>query len=274
MKEACSLPFCRWRFVQETYWRVKCQVMIHWQNTKGVSSSGKDVGKSYINFVRNSTEQLRQKVTDELWVLGFFEVFLVQVKSWKTKVLTLILFQTWYNAQMELVSNWLNERMETSLHIFQLCAISLIVKVWLHNSYPCFLQPVLLPKKLYNDFELQGIEEEKLNSRTFKTVMQRIQMEEATASVSNGFRDELEYVEHSLSVSHYILSFLVKSTAQNQSTDQRTPMPTHLFAMDRSRTVRMWWTVCKMPPPTWWDASVAWAEEWATWASVELPTNF
>jgi hypothetical protein len=39
-----------------------------------MSSSGREVGKAYVNFVRNSTEQLRQKVSDELWVLNFFEV--------------------------------------------------------------------------------------------------------------------------------------------------------------------------------------------------------
>ncbi|OTF76715.1 hypothetical protein BLA29_000197 [Euroglyphus maynei] len=113
---------------------------------KGVSSTGKDVGKSYINFIRNSAEQLRQKVCDELWILSFFE--------------------SWYAAQIELINNWLLERIDSSLHLFQLCAISYIVR------------------KLYNDFELQGIEEEKLNNITYKTVMQRILMEEATASVS------------------------------------------------------------------------------------------
>jgi hypothetical protein len=41
---------------------------------KGMSSSGREVGKAYVNFVRNSTEQLRQKVSDELWILNFFEV--------------------------------------------------------------------------------------------------------------------------------------------------------------------------------------------------------
>ncbi|KAF7490438.1 Calcium-dependent secretion activator [Sarcoptes scabiei] len=125
---------------------------------KGVSSSGKDVGKSYINFVRNSAEQLRQKVGDELWVLSFFE--------------------SWYAAQIDLINNWLLDRIDNSLHIFQLCAIALIVR------------------KIYSDFELQGIEEDKLNNLTYKTVLQRILMEEATASIStndiNRESDEIE----------------------------------------------------------------------------------
>ncbi|XP_075678981.1 calcium-dependent secretion activator 1 isoform X1 [Dermatophagoides pteronyssinus] len=127
---------------------------------KGVSSTGKDVGKSYINFIRNSAEQLRQKVCDELWVLSFFEA--------------------WYAAQIELINNWLLERIDSSLHIFQLCAISYIVR------------------KMYNDFELQGIAEEKLNIVTYKTVMQRILMEEATASVSaNDLHRESEDTDES-----------------------------------------------------------------------------
>lgn len=51
---------------------------------------------------------------------------------------------------------------------------------------------------MYSDFELQGIEEEKLNNVTYKTVMQRILMEEATASVStndlNRENEDAEYV--------------------------------------------------------------------------------
>ena len=36
---------------------------------------------------------------------------------------------------------------------------------------------------MYYDFSLQGYEEEKLNSRTYQTVIARIQMEETAASV-------------------------------------------------------------------------------------------
>lgn len=67
-----------------------------------------------------------------------------------------------------MIHNWLQDRLESSLHIFQLAAIALIVR------------------KMYSDFELQGVVEEKLNSRFYKTVMQRILMEEAAASVTNG----------------------------------------------------------------------------------------
>ncbi|KAF8770146.1 Calcium-dependent secretion activator like protein [Argiope bruennichi] len=114
---------------------------------QGVSSSGKEVGLAYINFARNSMEQLRQKVTDELWVLSLFE--------------------DWYAAQISMICTWLSERLDHGLHSFQLAALSHIAK------------------KLYSDFELQGIEEEKLNSKTYQTITSRLQLEEATAAVND-----------------------------------------------------------------------------------------
>jgi hypothetical protein len=34
------------------------------------------MGQAYVSFTRNSTEQIRSKVIDELWILNFFEVIL------------------------------------------------------------------------------------------------------------------------------------------------------------------------------------------------------
>jgi hypothetical protein len=73
---------------------------------------------------------------------------------------------------MNLLCNWLSERIDHGLHSFQLSALSHIVR------------------KIYSDFELQGIEEEKLNSKVYQTIMSRIQLEEAAASVSNGLNRE------------------------------------------------------------------------------------
>ena len=44
------------------------------QYRQNVSGSGSELGKSYVNFARNSMEQIRQKVNDELWILNLFEV--------------------------------------------------------------------------------------------------------------------------------------------------------------------------------------------------------
>lgn len=121
---------------------------------QGMSSSGREVGLAYINFARNSMEQLRQKVTDELWVLSLFE--------------------QWYASQMQMLCTWLSERIDRGLHSFQLSALSHI------------------GKKLYSDFELQGIEEEKLNSKIYQTISSRLQLENATASVSEAANREKE----------------------------------------------------------------------------------
>ena len=40
-------------------------------------------------------------------------------------------------------------------------------------------------QKIYSDFELQGVMEEKLNSREYQTVYQRMQTEEAAFSLIN-----------------------------------------------------------------------------------------
>lgn len=114
---------------------------------KGVSSSGRDVGKAYINFVRNSTEQLSHKVLDELWVLN--------------------LYDAWYDSQMTTLQDWLAERLESGLHPIQLSALGAIVR------------------KLRSDFELLGMDQYRLNSKAYKATIQRIEMEEAAASVSD-----------------------------------------------------------------------------------------
>lgn len=42
---------------------------------------------------------------------------------------------------------------------------------------------------MYSDFTLQGYEEEKLNSKSYQTVINRIQLEEAAASVTDSGRE-------------------------------------------------------------------------------------
>ncbi|RWS31419.1 calcium-dependent secretion activator-like protein [Leptotrombidium deliense] len=119
---------------------------------QGVSGSGKEIGKSYVNFVRNSMEQLRQKVADELWVLSLLE--------------------QWYTSQINMTCTWLSERIDRSLHNVQLHALSFIIR------------------KIYSDFELQGFEEEKVNSKSYQTVINRIHLEEASSSMNGGSRDD------------------------------------------------------------------------------------
>jgi len=74
---------------------------------------------------------------------------------------------------VQLLCNWLTERLDHSLHVFQCTCLAHIVK------------------KIYSDFELQGVMEDKLNSKTYQTVHQRMQTEEATCALTmNSQHDE------------------------------------------------------------------------------------
>lgn len=54
-------------------------------------------------------DQIRGKITDELWILTFFE--------------------TWYAQQVNALCNWLSERLDHGLHYYQCAALSHMVKV-------------------------------------------------------------------------------------------------------------------------------------------------
>ncbi|KAK5973403.1 MHD1 domain-containing protein [Trichostrongylus colubriformis] len=124
------------------------------QNTKtpvAQQQSTGHMGNSYVTFMRGCTEQLRQIVTDEVWVNQVFE--------------------NWYANQVKMINEWLTERLQQSLSPYQFTCLSFIVK------------------KMYSDFELQGIDEEKLNSKLYQSINRRLQLEEANVALhehSNG----------------------------------------------------------------------------------------
>ncbi|KAL6737408.1 hypothetical protein Aduo_011052 [Ancylostoma duodenale] len=124
------------------------------QNSKAPVSQQQSTGhfgNSYVTFMRGCTEQLRQIVTDEVWVNTLFE--------------------NWYANQMKMISEWLTERLQQSLSPYQFTCLSFIVK------------------KVYSDFELQGIDEEKLNGKVYQSINRRLQLEEANVALhehSNG----------------------------------------------------------------------------------------
>ncbi|KAK9889361.1 hypothetical protein WA026_004636 [Henosepilachna vigintioctopunctata] len=122
-----------------------------------VSGSGRDMGQGYINFTRNSMDQIRVRVTDELWILNFFE--------------------QWYTSQINMLCNWLSERLDHTLHPYQCTCLAHIVK------------------KLYSDFELQAVMEDKLNSKAYQTIAQRMQTEEATCALTMGQADGGEVLD-------------------------------------------------------------------------------
>ncbi|KAI4493140.1 hypothetical protein M0802_009557 [Mischocyttarus mexicanus] len=125
-----------------------------------VSGSGKEMGAAYVNFTRNCMDQIRSKVLDELWILTFFEVKLLHH------------IKQWYTAQIQMLCTWLSERLDHSLHLYQCTCLAHIVK------------------KIYSDFELQGVMEEKLNSKTYQTISKRMQTEEATCALTMSAQNE------------------------------------------------------------------------------------
>ncbi|GAU94341.1 hypothetical protein RvY_06132 [Ramazzottius varieornatus] len=105
-----------------------------------------DLGRQYVNCLRSSMEQIRQRVTDELFILAMFERL--------------------YTSQMTIICTWLTERMDRALNAHQVNCLSTIIK------------------KSFAEFELQGIPEEVLNSKNYQTIQNRMRLEEATAAVS------------------------------------------------------------------------------------------
>lgn len=113
-----------------------------------VPKPGMDLADTYIMFVRQNQDILREKVNEEMYIEK--------------------LFDQWYSNSMKVICVWLADRLDLQLHIYQLKTLIKIVK------------------KTYRDFRLQGVLEGTLNSKTYDTLHRRLTVEEATASVSEG----------------------------------------------------------------------------------------
>ncbi|XP_035307656.1 calcium-dependent secretion activator 2 isoform X33 [Cricetulus griseus] len=113
-----------------------------------VPKPGMDLADTYIMFVRQNQDILRDKVNEEMYIEK--------------------LFDQWYSNSMKVICVWLADRLDLQLHIYQLKTLIKIVK------------------KTYRDFRLQGVLEGTLNSKTYDTLHRRLTVEEATASVSEG----------------------------------------------------------------------------------------
>ncbi|XP_078399765.1 calcium-dependent secretion activator 1 isoform X3 [Cetorhinus maximus] len=109
---------------------------------------GMDLADAYVTFVRQSQDILRDKVNEEMYIER--------------------LFDQWYTSSMNVICTWLTDRMDLQLHIYQLKIL------------------IRLVKKAYRDFRLQGVLDSTLNSKTYETIRNRLTVEEATASVSEG----------------------------------------------------------------------------------------
>ncbi|RXN01638.1 Calcium-dependent secretion activator 2, partial [Acipenser ruthenus] len=82
--------------------------------------------------------------------------------------LSLRLSSQWYTSSMKAICVWLTDRLDLQLHMYQLKTLIRIVK------------------KSYRDFRLQSVLEGTLNNKTYETVYNRLTVEEATVSVTNG----------------------------------------------------------------------------------------
>ncbi|XP_034055091.1 calcium-dependent secretion activator 2-like, partial [Gymnodraco acuticeps] len=113
-----------------------------------VPKPGMDLADTYITFIRQNQDILRDRVNDELYTEKVFE--------------------QWYSSSVKLVCVWLTDRMDLQLHVYQLKTLIKIVK------------------KTYRDFRLQGVLDVSLNNKSYETVYNRLTVEEATAAVKSG----------------------------------------------------------------------------------------
>ncbi|XP_047452352.1 calcium-dependent secretion activator 2 isoform X4 [Mugil cephalus] len=109
---------------------------------------GMDLADTYITFVRQNQDILRDRVNDELYIEKVFD--------------------QWYTGSMKAVCVWLTDRLDLQLHMYQLKTLIKIVK------------------KTYRDFRLQGVLDGTLNNKSYETIYNRLTMEEATVAVKAG----------------------------------------------------------------------------------------
>jgi len=121
-------------------------------NKNNLTGTGTDLGKSYMSFCRGNMDQIEKKIKDDLWVTTTFE--------------------RWYAEQVQMLCTWLTDRLDRSLHHYQCTCLTHIVK------------------KLYGEFELMGVPENKLNSQHWQNVEQRMQTEEAACVLTGAEAEE------------------------------------------------------------------------------------
>uniref|UniRef100_A0A3B3ZU91 Uncharacterized protein n=1 Tax=Periophthalmus magnuspinnatus TaxID=409849 RepID=A0A3B3ZU91_9GOBI len=113
-----------------------------------VPKPGMDLADTYITFVRQNQDIIRDRVNDELYVEKVFD--------------------QWYTTSMKSICVWLTDRLDLQLHMYQLKTLIKIVK------------------KSYRDFRLQGVLDGTLNNKSYETIYNRLTVEEATAAVKAG----------------------------------------------------------------------------------------
>ncbi|VDM31371.1 unnamed protein product [Hydatigera taeniaeformis] len=108
-------------------------------------------GRNYAQFISSNLQILCQNLVDDVYLLSIFE--------------------NWYTTQLRLIHEWLMQRRTSVLHPYQIKCLATIVR------------------KAFSDFELQGVATHVLENMTYKNVCHRLQVEEATLSVSSSAHD-------------------------------------------------------------------------------------
>jgi len=94
-----------------------------------VTGTGVDLGKSYVSFVRNNMDNIAKRITDDLWVLNIME--------------------KWYFDQVQMLSTWLTDRLDKSLHPFQCTCLAHVVKKVRSTTEDCGVPKACLLSSLY-----------------------------------------------------------------------------------------------------------------------------
>ena len=92
-----------------SFWNL-VSTLTHSQTKKiNVTGSGVDLGKSYMQFVRNNMDTITKRINDDLWVLNVME--------------------KWYFDQVQMISTWLTDRLDKTLIPYQCTCLAHVVKV-------------------------------------------------------------------------------------------------------------------------------------------------
>uniref|UniRef100_A0A0X3PPW9 Calcium-dependent secretion activator 1 n=2 Tax=Schistocephalus solidus TaxID=70667 RepID=A0A0X3PPW9_SCHSO len=112
-----------------------------------LAKSDNEDGKNYIHYIEANLQILCHNLIDDVYLLSIFE--------------------RWYVGQLRQVDDWLAHRQESVLTAYQIKYLSAIVR------------------KVFQDFELQGVATHVLDNVAYKNVCHRLQVEETTLSVSS-----------------------------------------------------------------------------------------
>lgn len=130
---------------------------------------------------------------------------------------------------MNIICNWLSERLDHSLHDVQLVALT--------NIMP----------RIYADMSLQGVCEEKLNLKSYQTIMSRLKMEEAAALAGGSLFEQPSSSIFNTSLLSSLTSSSSGSSAsaqaqqpsQAQLTGQQQPGPGQALTRQASQQQRL-----------------------------------